>query len=77
MRCNKGQSTVGEIVLIIVLIAVIALAGYYELAKKDTTQVFKAGAQSISPSPVVHLGGCAIIKEYVYADSTNDKTHRP
>ena len=68
---NKGQATAGEIVLIIFLFILIIAVGYYEVTKKDSVEVFKAGSQSISPSPVVHFGGCAIIKEYVYADAKN------
>jgi len=51
-----------------VLIIVIGGLTYLLYTKKSDTQIFKAGSQSISPSPVVHLGGCAIIKEYIYAD---------
>ena len=66
---KKGQATAGVIVLIIVLIALVIAVGYYEITKKDNVNVFKSGAQSISPAPVVHFGGCAIIKEYIYANS--------
>ena len=70
---NKGQATAGEIILIVLLFAMLVGAGWYEFTKKDTTQIFKAGSQSISPSPVVHFGGCAIIKEYLYGGSDNSK----
>ena len=70
MRCNnKGQTGVGEVVIILVLVVVIGGLTYLLYTKKSDTQVFKAGSQSISPAPVIHFGGCAIIKEYLYANS--------
>ena len=76
LRLNsKGQATGGEIALIILLVLLICGVVLYEITKKDNTQIFKAGSQSISPSPVVHFGGCAIIKEYLYGGSDNKTSH--
>lgn len=68
---NKGQATAGEIILIVLLFGLVIAGGWYEFTKKDINQTFKAGSQSISPAPVVHFGGCAIIKEYLYANSNS------
>lgn len=69
MRCNnKGEASAGEIILIVLLIALLCGIGWYEFTKKTESNIFKDHSQSISPSPSVHFGGCSIIKEYVYAD---------
>ena len=71
---NKGQATGGEIALIILLVIIIGAVFFYETTKKTQVTKFEAGSQSISPAPVVHFGGCAIIKEYLYANPS-DKAH--
>lgn len=55
---------------IIIMVLILAIGGifFYEITKKTSSQKFEAGSQSISPAPVVHFGGCAIIKEYLYAN---------
>ena len=71
MLNNKGQTGAWEGLIILVLIVVIAVVGYYEFTKKDSTSIFKDHSQSVSPTLAPHLGGCAIVKEYVYADPIN------
>lgn len=66
---KKGQTGAWEAVIIIVLFIIIGGLVYLLYTKSSDTSIFKAGSQSISPSPSVHLGGCAIIKEYIYAGS--------
>lgn len=76
MRCNnKGQTGAGEVVIIMILIIVIGGLTYLLYTKKSDTQIFKSGAQSVEPRITPSFGGCAIVKEYTYANP-NDKNNR-
>lgn len=72
---SKGQTGVWEGIIILILIILLGGSVYLLLSRKTDTQIFKAGSQSISPPITAHFGGCAVVKEYVYANPDNKISH--